>query len=334
LIHGAADDAFRAWVHPLSLTTPDVVPLEQQGLMQQLTKMGFPVFAINFSHNHGCNYRQAEHIHNAIDIIQKKTGASKVHLIAHSKGNCAASIYLSDGPTVNPKYSHFLSKFESDVDVYVQIGAGNKGIDVIFRYYAGNLFSLTNNLSSPVCFHSALLYGLWSDCYKKDIYYENPGTPIGNYFPGQCQLLFNLVKDGMDFSFYSYTPIDFNATMIACYYGGTTAFVSCYGIEHAIQEGDFTIARLNEQGIDPSVKIVNIYGTKPVIQEIDLGLIKIPVGVQDYPSDGIVYTHSASYVQGLTKRGAKLIAQRGFEKNHFRISFDPEVVEWMANFFE
>lgn len=329
LVHGAGDDACRAWVHPYSLTTPDSIAENAQGFMQRFTNAGHPVFAINFSHHHGCNYKQAEQIHNAIQVIKRQTGAEKVHLLAHSKGNCAASIYVSGGKDVNPEMFGFLSPFEKDVATYIQIGPGNKGIDLIFRYYGGSLYSMSNKVSSPVCFQQGLYYGVWTNFYKNDIYKANPGKEVGNYFPGQCQLVYNLVEDGLDFSAYSYTAMDFNATMKACYYGGTTLYVQCYGIEHSIQEGGNTIAKINKRGVDPSVSLINIYGTNRVIQEIDLGWIKIPVGVSDYPSDGIVYVHTASYIQGHLSRGARLLGQKAFDFNHFGIATKPEVFAWI-----
>ena len=333
LIHGAGDDAMRAWVHPLSLTTPETIPSAQEGFMQKLVRAGYPTFAINFSHNHGCNYKQAEQIYNAIQVIKRRTGADKVHLIAHSKGNCAASIYVCGGLDVNPEAFGFLSRFNKDVSVYVQLAPGNKGIDLIFRYYSGSLFTLTSKLPSPVCFYRALIYGLWQDYYEGDIYLENPGEDVGNYYPGQCQLLYNLVDDGLDFSVYSYTPVDMNMTMRACYYGGSTMFVSCYGIQYAIKEGHSTIAKINSRGMDPSVALVNIYGTDPVIQEIDLGFIKIPMGVPDHPSDGLVYVHSARYIDGLLKRGAKLLGQKGYDANHFGVAIRQNIFDWITTQF-
>lgn len=331
LIHGAGDDAFRAWVHPRSMTTPEFIPEDKQGFMQRLSRKGYPVFAINFSHNHGCNYLQAEQIRNAIHIIKKKTQQPKVNIIAHSKGNCAASIYMSDIGKVDSTYKSFLTNYEDDVNYYVQLGAANKGIDLVFRYYMGNVTSLANNTSSPICFYQGLVYGLWTNLYKFDIYAQNPGKYSGNYFPGQNQLLYNLVDDGLDFSVFSYTPTDFNLTMKACYYGGTTAFVSSYGIEHAISEGQHTIEKLNTQGLDPNVNVINVYGTHSVIDEIDLGWIKIPIGVQDYPSDGVLYKYSASYTEGITKRGARLVGQRGFDKNHLQIAYDRQILDWIVN---
>ena len=332
LVHGAGDDAFRAWVHPRSHDTPKVIPSDQQGFMQKLVKQDYPVFAINFSHNHGCNYLQAEQIHNAIQIIKAKTGSNKVHVVAHSKGNCAVSLYLADAAQVNSKYNNFSSPFAKDVDTYIQIGAANKGIDVTFRYYTGNIYTLSNNISAPICFHEAMIYGIWKNLYRQDIYYKNPGKSQGNFFPGQSQLLYNLVNDGLPLSSLSYTPGDFNLTMKACYHGGTTAFVASYGIEHAIREGGYTISRLNKRGLDPSVKIVSIYGTNSTIKKIDLGFITIPVGANDYEGDGVLYKHSALYINGLTCRGAQLLGQRGFDQNHLDIARTTEVLNWFISF--
>ena len=142
LIHGAGDNAFRAWVHPYVFETPVTVPSAQEGYMQKFVRAGYPVFAINFSNNQGDNYCQAEQIHNAIAVIKRKTGADKVNLIAHSKGNCAASIYLCGGKNFNPSYCNFISAYSNDVNYYLQLGAANKGIDLIYRYYAANLITL------------------------------------------------------------------------------------------------------------------------------------------------------------------------------------------------
>lgn len=329
LIPGAADDVFRAWVHPYSFDTPQEISQGQEGFMQKLCRAGYPVFAINFSHNHGCNYLQAEQIRNAIQVIKHRTGARRVHLIAHSKGNCAACIYLCGGRNVYPEQFRFLSEFAEDVDVYVQLGPANKGIDLNFRYYMGNMAIIEQNSSAPLCFYRAVVYGFWKDFYERDIYEENPGTNVGNYFPGQNQLANNLVDDGLDFSVYSYTPIDINMTMRACYYGGKTMFVESYGIEHAMKEGGNTIHRLNSRGLDPSVRLVNIYGTDPVLTEKDFFFFKVPVGVPDHPSDGVVYVHSASYIKGLISRGARLLAQKGFKKNHVILAADQGVFTWL-----
>lgn len=329
LVHGAGDDAFRVWTHPYTFETPEYIPPDKEGFMQKFVRAGYPVFAVNFSHNHGCNYLQAEQIHNAVQVIRQRTGANKVHLVAHSKGNCSASIYLCGGREVYPEKYGFLSPFENDVDIYVQIAPANKGNDVVFRYYAGNMTIVGNNTSAPVCFYRALAYGCWRDFYREDIYQANPGEDVGNYFPGQCQGAYNLVADGLNFSFYSYTPFDLNLTMNACYYGGQSMFVAGYGIEHAIEEGGRTIERINKRGLDPSVRLVSMYGTYPVLQEIELGFIKIPVGVPDYPSDGVIYVHSARYIAGLLSRGAILLAQGEFKKNHVTLALHDDAFQWI-----
>ena len=243
------------------------------------------------------------------------------------------SIYVCGGLDVNPEHFGFMSPFKIDVSVYSQLAPANKGIDLIFRYYLGSIYSYSSNLPSPVCFYKGVMYGMWKDFYKEDIYKTNPGNESGNYYPGQCQLLYNLVDDGLNFSVYSYTT-DMNMTMKACYYGGTTMLVSCYGIEHSIKEGYNTIETLNKKGLDPSVKLVNIYGTNPVIQEIEFGFIKIPIGVPDHSSDGIVYVHSASYIKGLLSRGAPLLGQKGFDKNHFGLAIYNEIFSWMEGQFQ
>ena len=329
LIPGAADNVFRGWVHPYSFATPETIPVAKEGFMQKFVRAGYPVFAINFSHNQGCNYQQAEQIYNAIQIIKRRTGADKVNLLAHSKGNCATCIYLCGGCEVYPERFSWISPFEKDVAVYIQAGPANKGIDLNFRYYTANLTVVMQNAPAPLCFYKGMVYGFWKEFYDRDVYLENPGPDLGNYFPGQNQIVYNLVDDGLDFSVYSYTPFDINMTMKACYYGGRTLVVEAYGIDHAAEEGGHTIKRINARGLHPSVKLINVYGTDPVIQKIDFIFFKIPVGIPDYPSDGVIYVHSASYIQGLISRGATLIAQKSFKKNHVFLAAHQEVFTWL-----
>ena len=78
-------------------------------------------------------------------------------------------------------------------------------------------------------------------------------------------------------------------------------------------------------GMNRSVKLVNIYGTNQAIKKIEFGFITMPVGVVDYPSDGVIYVHSASYVKGLLRRGATLLAQKGLDKNHLQLAMHEDV---------
>ena len=87
------------------------------GLMHS-SGQGYKVFAINFSNAQGDNYQWAQSIADAIEVVRQRTGASKVNLLAWSKGAFAARTYVAsvapswgrsyqqDAQTDSPGWSH------------------------------------------------------------------------------------------------------------------------------------------------------------------------------------------------------------------------------------
>lgn len=113
LIHGAGKSG-NFFIDPLENSTT-------KGLAQYLVTKGYKVFAITFAHPHGDNYYQSEILSDAIEKVKAVTNASKVDIIAHSKGNMSARMYLS-----NVK-KNWGTAYRGDVRRYIQLGAPNGG---------------------------------------------------------------------------------------------------------------------------------------------------------------------------------------------------------------
>ncbi|HNW35026.1 MAG TPA: hypothetical protein PKM25_08860, partial [Candidatus Ozemobacteraceae bacterium] len=154
LIHGAGDNANRAWIHPHDFVMPKDLSPDKRGFALWLSEMGYATFAISFAHNQGDNIMQAEQIANAIRrirIIMRRTNDPnfKVDIIAHSKGNVAARVYLSDMRSLFPD-KPWLTPYRGDVRTYIAIAAPFRGMDIPFRYYLYN----TTIMSNPGEFNS------------------------------------------------------------------------------------------------------------------------------------------------------------------------------------
>ncbi|MBI3891783.1 MAG: hypothetical protein HY303_09680 [Candidatus Wallbacteria bacterium] len=324
LVHGAADNANRAWIHPLDhFLGPGQKP-KDTGFALSLARDGFAVFAVTFAHSQGDDFMQAEHLANAIARIRRLLGRDadpgfSVDLVAHSKGGVAARLYLSDARTLFPKKT-FLSDFRGDVRRWVAVGCPMLGVDTAFRYYGYNLWvDQQSTMNAPLAAEKMLLYGLWTDVGDRSIY-----TDRGNAFPGQCQVLYDLDGSGVEpLAPDSYT-VDGNLTMQALYHGGTTLFLQSRGIKAAIAQGERLIYRLEERGIDPRVKLAVLAGKKP-FDHLSSGGRLIPVWNNPLSptSDGVVFLSSAQHVEGAMRRGAKLLGKEILDLNHLALAYDP-----------
>ncbi|HNV71706.1 MAG TPA: hypothetical protein PKO06_18520, partial [Candidatus Ozemobacteraceae bacterium] len=245
----------------------------------------------------------------------------KVNIVAHSKGNVVTRIYCSDAPQIFPKKT-FLSPFRNDVDTYVGIGPAFRGIDTPFRYYGYNLQIVTQkNSNGPVACDSMLLYGMWKSLKDMSLYKNS-----SNFFPGQCQLLYNLVRDAnVPLGPESMTPD--MVTPYTLYFGGISALMTSRGIDKAIDEGERLIYRLEEQGFNPNVKIGVIAGSSPFITYKDAHtLTPMPWEFFTPAGDGLVYLASALFTDNAVKRGAKLIGKTTVDLNHVDIGRKKEIV--------
>ncbi|HAE37332.1 MAG TPA: hypothetical protein DCG57_01700, partial [Candidatus Riflebacteria bacterium] len=221
LVHGAGDNACRGFCHPWSFDVPEDGNIDKPGLMQHLVKQGFSVFAITFSHPHGCNFLQAQQLANAIARIKSVTGSEKVDVIAHSKGAMPVRIYASDLGASMHDYK-WITPFRKDIRKAIFVASPLKGIDTAFRYYAYNFTVKQQNLAAPLGPESMLWQGMFVDNFHHN-----------KLFPGQFQMLHNWVKDGIDFSNQSMTS-DLNQTRSALYNGGVSTLLVSDGIDRAI----------------------------------------------------------------------------------------------------
>lgn len=327
LVHGASDDMNRAWAHPWDKQTPATIT--NPGLMQYLANKGYAVFAISFPHVHGNNLIQGELIAGAIDVIKSRTGASQVDVVAHSKGNMTVAAYLS---SLNQEWSDttWMTDYRGDVRKYVAVAAPYKGLDTMFRYYTANTTVISNNSDSPVAFWEAYIYYAYR-YYKR---WDMTSTYSGNFYQGQTQLLHNWVDDPdhpIGFNAESWTS-DANETMLDLYYGGQSLYITSEGIDNAISDPSGTngtndfIAKLNGKGLDPNVKLYTLYGTNQVWDYTWWGY---PIGEKADASDGLLFVASATYTQGVTRRGAPLAAKTGMNYNHLDIARQNDAMAWI-----
>ncbi|MBI3039162.1 hypothetical protein HYY75_08970 [bacterium] len=328
LVHGASDNANRTWIHPWEQTMPSNLSHEKQGFARSLSDLGYSVFALTFPHNQGDNFYQAKHIANAISRIKILLGRAndanfEVDVIGHSKGNVPIRLYCSDANDLFPK-KKFLPLFRGDVRKFIAIASPMRGVDTAFRYYGYNLYLAGKSASNaPLGVDRFFIYGNWINTGKRSVF-----TTFGNYFPGQCQILYNLVQDatvplGPD----SYT-LDGNLTMFNLYFGGTTLFIRSAGITKAIEQGERLIYRLEERGIAPKIRLGVIAGSNGfVTYATPEEIVPMPYELLTPPGDGVVFLASSLFTDNILKRGAKLIGKSTLDLNHVEIARDRKTLE-------
>ncbi|MFD0350052.1 esterase/lipase family protein [Kitasatospora aburaviensis] len=143
LVHGANDNADRAWADPgesgsCGATGPAGCP--STGLAQYLAATGHRVFAIGFAHKHGDNLLQAQAVGDAVALIRARLGVPQVDVVAWSKGEVAARAYVS---SVRPSWGR---AYAGDVRRLVTLGGPNGGLDYVYAH--GWAFSLA---TWPAC---------------------------------------------------------------------------------------------------------------------------------------------------------------------------------------
>jgi len=317
LVHGAGDNAYRGFCHPYTMDMPENGKIDKTGIMQFLVKKGFSVFAVTFSHPHGCNFLQAQQLANAISRVKEVTGSAKVDVICHSKGAMPVRIYASDLASNNHEFN-WITPFRKDIRNIIFVASPLKGIDTAFRYYAYNITVKMQSMAAPLGPESMLWQGMFVDNYHHN-----------KLFPGQFQMLHNWVKDGIPFSDQSMT-MDANMTRSALYNGGVSTLLVSDGIDRAIQEGGDVIRLLNEKGIDPSVTCHILAGTKQTIDKVKFLWLEIPVGEFADSSDGVLFLKSATYTKGLSARGAKIGSVKTFDTHHVGLTIIPAALNHIA----
>lgn len=295
-VHGAGKDGDYA-ADPLGDGT-------KEGIMQYLRDRGFRVFALTFAHPHGDNYFQREIVAAAVQRIKEVTGASKVDIIAHSKGNMSVRMYVS-----NVKKS-WGEPFKNDVRRYIQLGAPNGGIDYSFRNTWDAWGIMTTGSHGPVPYIYMMIYGIWQNTAYHSLYDVEDG---GGAYPGQAQMLARWD------SVYALDP--FEQDWYTTYYGGWGFASYSKGIDYAIEQGGNLIEILNNSPVDPSVEIATLAGNVNVIDGI--------VMEDDGPSDGIVFVKSAIMTDPMTANGAKLLEKKVIGLNHVELAYHQNAKEWI-----
>ncbi|MBF0407542.1 MAG: hypothetical protein HQM10_09310 [Candidatus Riflebacteria bacterium] len=331
LIHGASDNANRAWIHPYirhKCFQGEIseIPEKERGFAYWLSNLGYPVFAVTFAHGQGDNFMQSEQIADAItrirQIMKRENDADfKVSLIAHSKGNIAARLYLSGSRSLFPR-KKFLTEYRGDVKTYIAVAPAMRGIDTPFRYYVYNLALAAEKVAKPVMLNAPiacdriLVYGLWKKTNKNSIFPESGD----NLFPGQCQLLYNLAEENIVPLGLDSNTSDFNQTMIALYYGGTTAFLSSRGIEKAIDAGERLMYKLESKGINPDVSLCVLAGNCPNITYEEDKLTPMPWEKFTPAGDGLIPLESSTFTDNILNMGANLIEKKILYFNHLDLA--------------
>lgn len=299
LVHGAMVNGIMSWADGC-YHTPG-----RQGLATFLSRQGYQVFALTFSHPHGDNDYQAEHIGIALARIRQRLKVAKVDVLAHSKGTVSALMYASDvrAKLTKPR------KFAKDIGRLILVGGGLGGIDINFAYPNLNYLIIAEKFNAPVIWSKAMVHGAWQSFGKQSI--AEPGTA----FRGQAQLLarwdhvYGLIRISGQYD-------------IGPSYSGRAGTVSnSPGIEKAIQFGGNVIAKLHKKGVHKSVEVALLAGTHFRI----IGYL----GERRGPSDGVVLTRSALMTKAVTARKAKVIRKTSLTLNHLELTYDSKAFQWI-----
>ncbi|MGE5673976.1 MAG: esterase/lipase family protein [Mycobacterium leprae] len=310
LVHGANDNADRAWANPNEMggygcgasTCPST------GLMQYLSGQGYKVFAINFAQKQGDNYFWSEEIYDAIQIIKQRTGASTVDVIGWSKGAFAARMYVSSVRKTGG------TAYASDVRKLLLLGGPNGGYDYPFRHGWQHDFSIYSecggsvNAPSP---HTAMVcYGAWATHPELSIY----TTSTGNFFPGQKQMLARWDQ--------TYALPTTDQDYYTTYYGGNGYYTKGDGIDAAIQQGSL-VSTIVSAGIPSAVSTYLLCGDTadiPTIHNEHTG-----------PSDGVVFIKSCQSTTGIGTVSANVLATG---LNHLKLgwatSAESQIATWLG----
>lgn len=309
LVHGANDNADRAWANPNELgsfgcgafSCPDT------GLMQSLVHKGYKVFAINFPHKQGDNYYSAQQIHDAISIIKNITGESKVDVIGWSKGAFAARMYASSVKKPGG------TDYANDIRKLILIGNPNKGFDYIFRHgwsHNAAIFpGCGGQVNAPSPHTKMVCYGLWHNHPELSIF----NTNSGDFFPGQKQMLAKWDS--------TYALPTYEQDWYTTYYGGQGFYTKGNGIDAAIDQGSL-VETILEAGIPSSVETYLLSGNRndiPTVHNEHTG-----------PSDGVVFIQSAASTEGIGNTAGNAIIRH----NHLELGWASDAVyqidQWLT----
>jgi len=298
LVHGASDNANRAWATPAILLGDASKP----GLLKAFEDKGFRVFAVTFPHKHGNLFYEAQYLADALEIVASQARGSKATLVGHSAGGLVARMYVSN---FHPNGAW--TGYRGDVERLITIAAPHRGQDFAFRHPEFNYYFMKDELAAnaPMSWDKVLAYGVWKDTFEFSIYSDN--------FPMQQQVLYNWTgRFPM-----KVTAPDAYTTL----HGGQGMFSHALGIDNAIARGGNFMSAFRGFPVPADIAVTVIAGTKQDIENV-------PQTEKDGPSDGLVFVESASHTADLTHPARKEPIQKLLvNENHVTITFSPDMLK-------
>ncbi|MEW5907515.1 MAG: alpha/beta fold hydrolase [Elusimicrobiota bacterium] len=298
LLHGASDNANRAWATPaVQLGDPG-----RPGLLQALEAQGNRVFAITFPHKHGNLFYEAQYLADAIDIIAAATGEGRFSLVGHSAGGLVGRVYVS-GYRAGAGWT----PYRGEVDSLVTLGTPHRGQDFAFRHPEFNYYFMKDELAAnaPMSWDRVLVYGQWRDTFEFSIYSDN--------FPMQQQTLWDWTGRYP----VSMSSPDHYTTV----YGGQGYVSHSQGLNSAIMKGGNFLNGLRQYPVPPDIDVTVVAGNNNRIENV-------PQTEKDGPSDGLIFVDSASHTADLTHPSRTApIRSVVLDENHVTIAFSRPVAE-------
>jgi pimeloyl-ACP methyl ester carboxylesterase len=303
LVHGASDNANRAWATPAILLGDASAP----GLLKALEDKGHRVFALTFPHKHGNLFYEAQYLADALELVAEAAdGGGPVTLIGHSAGGLVARMYVSNF-TPNGNWTHY----RGGVERLITLAAPHRGQDFAFRHPEFNYYFMKDELAAnaPMSWDKVLAYGVWKDTFEFSIYSDN--------FPMQQQVLYNWSGKFP----VSPTAPDSYTTM----HGGQGYVSHSLGIDNAIARGGNFMSALRAYPVPADIAVTVIAGTKQSIENV-------PQTEKDGPSDGLVFVESASHTADLTHPARRQpIEKLLVNENHVTIAFSPAILKLVTD---
>jgi hypothetical protein len=208
--------------------------------------------------------------------VKQRTGASKVNLLAWSKGAFAARMYVA---SVAPSWGR---AYQQDVLKLILLGGPNNGLDYTFAHGTeGDALvypECGGSLNGPTAHTDYTCYG---------VYYYHPELSIfntGGYnvYVGQQQMLARW--DG------TYGVDESQVDWYTTYYGGQGYVSYGFGIQYAINQGSL-VSAMRSSPIPTAVSTYLLCGGDPAIP----GFYNENRG----PSDGVVFEASCRDTTGI-----------------------------------
>ena len=286
-----------------------------------------PVYAVTFAQAQGDVFRQAEVVADALAVLEARTGAPRVDVVAHSKGGVAAVVYASNesgtdwGDTATATaYASVGTPYRGDIRRLVLLATPLGGIDTAYRWPANNLFGLTEDTAiAPVSWNTYYPQSTSAPWDANDLRGQDFLPDHGDLFPGQRQILHRqdapLPWTEPWLRGYATSQVDNQTT----YEGGLGFYSDSDGIDAAVEAGGGLIDRLATLGVDPSIAVYLLAGTNPLMPNADDALAKTwsDLGIRadqwssllaDITSHGVPVSANADELDGL-KRGKLLLGE-------------------------